>query len=237
MLQEALRRAARSGPEPGRLLPGRLRWLATALLAACAAVTAGLGLAFAGDQRPDGLDSALDRPFLSVLHDAPTLITRVSAIGNEAPTFAATALLVLACLVTRRWSGAVLAAVSQPAASVLTEYLLKPLVGRTDDGGLSFPSGHATGMFALAGVCLVLLARPPGGRVPGWVRAVLAVLAVVLASAVSLAMVARGFHYVTDAVAGAAVGLGVVLAVALSLDLVTARVRRAPASPPVPVTR
>jgi membrane-associated phospholipid phosphatase len=79
-------------------------------------------------------------------------------------------------------------------------------------------------------VCLVLLARPPGGRVPGSVRTVLAVLALLLASAVSLAMVARGFHYVTDAVAGAAVGLGVVLACALSLDLVTSRVRRGPAA-------
>jgi membrane-associated phospholipid phosphatase len=231
MLPEALRRVVRRGPPPDQLLPGQLHRLAIGLLAGCVAVTAGLGLAFARDHQPDGLDAAADRSITGVLHEAPRLITWVSEIGNEAPTFAAAALLVLACLAARRWSGAVLAAASPLAASVLTEYLLKPLIGRTDQAGLSFPSGHATGMFALAGVCLVLLAHPPGGRVPGPVRAALAVLTVLLASAVSLAMVARGFHYLTDAVAGAAVGLGVAVAGALILDLATSRMRPVAASP------
>jgi hypothetical protein len=48
-----------------------------------------------------------------------------------------TSVLVLACLVTRRWRGAVLAAVAVPAAAGLAELVLKPLVGRTLMGALS----------------------------------------------------------------------------------------------------
>jgi undecaprenyl-diphosphatase len=108
--------------------------------------------------------------------------------------------------------------VAVPAASALTEFALKPLVDRTLHGNLTLPSGHATGMFALAATCAVLLLDPPGRRVPAAVRLLLACLALLAATTVSLAMVARGVHYFTDAVAGAAVGTGVVLACALILD-------------------
>ena len=43
--------------------------------------------------------------------------------------------------------------------------------------------------------------------------------AVVLACVVSTAMIALGFHYFTDTIAGAAVGAGTVVATALVLDL------------------
>ena len=55
-----------------------------------------------------------------------------------------------------------------------------------------------------------------------------------LASAVAIAMVALGWHYLTDAVAGAAVGIGVVLTCTLTLDLMASRARRAPAEQPDP---
>jgi membrane-associated phospholipid phosphatase len=47
---------------------------------------------------------------------------------------------------------------------------------------------------------------------------VLASLALLAATAVAIGMVARGAHYFTDVVAGAAVGTGMVLACALILD-------------------
>ena len=112
----------------------------------------------------------------------------------------------------------VLAAVATPVAVVLSEYVLKPLVGRTLGGLLSLPSGHATSSFALAGTCALLLLDPPGHRLPGAVRLVLASLALLAATAVAIGMVARGAHYFTDVVAGAAVGTGMVLACALILD-------------------
>ena len=125
-----------------------------------------------------------------------------------------------------------LAAVAVPAATGLTEYVLKPYVG--EPIGQSFPSGHATCMFALAVICAVLLVDPPRRQLPGAVRLLLVVMALLLAVAVAAAMVAIGAHNFTDAVGGAAVGTAVVLACALTLDLVTSRRPREPAVPPLP---
>jgi len=111
-----------------------------------------------------------------------------------------------------------------PVATGLTEYVLKPFVGRVIEH--SFPSGHATGMFALATICAILLVDPPRRHVPGAVRLLLVLAALMLAAAVAAAMVAIGAHRFTDAAAGAAVGTGIVLACALSLDLVITRARQ-----------
>jgi membrane-associated phospholipid phosphatase len=215
-------------------LPGPLRWSALALLAACVAVTAGLGAHFAGRERPGWLDSAVDPRIRAGLSRFPELLDRLPTLGDLMPVTLMTAALVLACLATRRWRGALLAAAAAPAASTLTEYVLKPLIGRTHEDSLSFPSGHATGMFALAAVCAVLLLDPPGRRLPWAFRLLFALAALLLAAAVAVAMVAIGAHYFTDIVAGAAVGTGVVLACALTLDALATRLRREPAAPPSP---
>jgi membrane-associated phospholipid phosphatase len=116
-----------------------------------------------------------------------------------------------------------------PARRCLTEYVLKPRVG-TAMLGQSFPSGHATCMFALAAGWAIFLLDPflrdPGRyRVPGVLRLVLALLGLLLAAAVAAAMIAIGAHTLTDVIAGTAVGTGVVLACALSLDLAVSRAR------------
>ena len=69
---------------------------------------------------------------------------------------------------------------------------------------------------------------------PGGVRLLLVLMAVLLAAAVAAAMVAIGAHTFTDAVGGAAVGTGVVLACALTLDALGSLLRREPAAPPPP---
>jgi membrane-associated phospholipid phosphatase len=201
-----------------RLLPVSLRLPAATLLAGCVIVTVLLGIAFAGQRHAGRLDTAIDTPVKSALDGFPRLLNVLDITGTLIPVTLLTLALVLACAVTRRWSAAVLAAVATPAASALTEGALKPLVDRTMGGALSFPSGHATSMFALAGTCAVLLVDPPGHRITGAVRLVLASLALLAATAVAIAMVARGSHYFTDAVAGTAVGTGTVLACALILD-------------------
>ena len=129
-----------------------------------------------------------------------------------------TAALALACLATRRWRGALLVLIAAPAAEVITEYLLKPLVGRFLHGNLVYPSGHTTGVFVLATVVAVLLTGPLRPPVPRKVRLVLVVAAYLLASATATAMIAMGFHYFTDTVGGAAVATGTVLSTALTID-------------------
>jgi len=200
------------------LLPRPLRLPAAVLLAVCVAVTVLLAIGFAGHTQPSRLDAAVDPALQDSLGRVIVLLNVVDVAGTLIPVSLMTLALTVACLVTRRWSGAVLALVATPAASAGTEYVLKPLVDRTLRGYLSFPSGHATAMFALAATCAVLLLDPPGHRVSGAIRLLLASLALLAATTVALGMVARLSHYFTDAVAGAAVGTGVVLACALTLD-------------------
>jgi membrane-associated phospholipid phosphatase len=79
-------------------------------------------------------------------------------------------------------------------------------------------------LFALAATCTVLLAGPARPRLPGVVRLLLVLGAALIAAAVATAMVALGYHYFTDTVAGTAVAIGMVLLTALLID----RAARAP---------
>ena len=209
-------RAARPGPGPRLLLPAPLRWPAAALLAASVVLTAALGVRVAGYRLPEWLDAAFDPRIRARLIRFPTLLNWLSDLGTLKPVATMTLALALACAATRRWSGVLLTA-AVPAASGLTEYVLKPTVGEAI--GQSFPSGHATSMFALAATCAVLLAAPPRRPVPGGLRLLLVLAALLLAVAVAAAMVAIGAHDFTDAAAGAATGTAVVLVGALTLDL------------------
>ena len=207
----------RAAPRP--LLPPALRRTAALVVAGCAAVTASLAMAFAGQARPDGLDAAVDAHVRSGLGQYQEQLRVLAKLGGQVPFALLTAALILACLAVRRRRGAALACLAVPGAVALTEFVLKPLVGRTIHGAyLCFPSGHATASFALATTCAVLLARPARRRLPGAVRLLLVLSAAVVAAAVATAMVALGHHYFTDAVAGTAVGLGMVLLTALLID-------------------
>jgi membrane-associated phospholipid phosphatase len=218
-------RVSRCGPVPQELLPRWFRLPAAMLLGACVAVTAALAVRFAGRGQQGWLNSALDPRIQAELNRFPVLLSWLPDLGTLIPVALITLALVVACVATRRWSGAVLAAVAVPAAIGLTEYVLKPFVGRIIEQG--FPSGHATSMFALATICAVLLVDPPRRHVPVAVRLLLMVAVLMLAAAVSAAMVAIGAHHFTDAAGGAAVGTGLVLAVTLMLDLVISRVWQA----------
>ena len=217
-------------PGPRPLLPGSLRAAAVALLAAC--VAAVLAAFAAGRGNPGRLDAALDPGFQTWLGRFPTLLQWLPRLGGLKEVALMTLALALACVATRSWSGAVLAIVAVPGAVGLTEYVLKPYVGTVINQ--AFPSGHATSSFALAAVFAVMLADPAYRRVPRTLRLLLILMALLLAAAVAAAMIAIGAHTFTDAVAGAAVGTGVVLACALTLDLAVRQARRAPAERPDP---
>ena len=215
MRSQAGRRRPRAA---GPLLPAAIRPLAVALLAVCVAVTALLGLWLMHQSQASGLDSVIDWGLRVNLYRQHAILIRIGELADPRQTTEITVALVLACLVTRRWRGALLAAVAIPSAGTLTEYLLKPLFDRTAQGHLEFPSGHSTGAFAMAAVCVVLLLGPLRPPLPDTLREFLAVAVALTAVGVAVAVVALDFHYFTDSVAGAAVGTGVVLATALLLD-------------------
>jgi membrane-associated phospholipid phosphatase len=216
-----------------QLVPGSLRRPAVALLAACVAVTVAAGIRLAGYGLPGWLDAAFDPRIQARMGRYPVLLNWLPHLGGQKFVAAMTLALILACAVIRQSRGAVLVVAAVPIAIGLTEYVLKPSVG--DAIGQAFPSGHATSSFALAAIFAVLLASPPCRRVPVGVRLLLALVAILLAAAVAAVMVANGAHHFTDAVAGAAVGTGVVLACALTLDALGSLLQREPAAPPRPV--
>ena len=226
---------------PRPLLPPALCLPAAVLITGCAVVTASLALAFAGQGRADALDAAVDRTIRDSIGGHPGPLHLLADLGGQEMVTITTVALVVACLVARRWRGAALAGLAVPAASALTESVLKPFIDRTIGGSPgypSFPSGHATAMFALATTCTVLLAGPSRPRLPGVLRLLLGLGALLIAAAVGIAMVSLGYHYFTDIVAGTAVGIGMVLLTALLIDwaadsLRARRARRRAGGPPV----
>jgi membrane-associated phospholipid phosphatase len=179
-----------------------------------------LGMVFAHQTTADRLDHAIDSPIVTWLAGHQDLAGGFAAPGSLLPAVALSAAVVLACLLTGRINGAVLAAAAVPAAVGLNDGLLKHLVDRTYLGVLSYPSGHTATMFALAATVTVLLI-PPSPAKAGPLRLLIPVAACVLGSVVAVGVIGLRWHYFTDTVAGAAVGIGTVCALALVLDLPT----------------
>ena len=214
------------------LVPGSLRRPAAALLAACVAVLAATAARVPGFGLPAWLDATFDPRLSAHLGRFPVVLNWLPHLGGQKLVAAMTLALALACAIASRWRGLGLVVAAVPIAVGLTEYVLKPSVGEAI--GQAYPSGHATGTFALATIFAVLLASPPFRRVPGGVRRLLVIVAFLLATAVAVVMVAKGAHTFTDAVGGAAVGTGVVLACAFTLDALGSLRLREPAAPPPP---
>ena len=149
-----------------------------------------------GHGQPGSLDSAIDPAIMNDWHHS-ALGHGLSQLGALGPVALMALALVVACIATRRWSGAVLAVVAAPAATGLTEYVLRPYVG--GPLGQGSPSGHVTSMFALAAICAVLLADPPRRRVRLAVWSLLVFMALALATAVAVTVMASGAHTFTDA--------------------------------------
>ncbi len=217
-------------PRRGLLLPPALRRPAALVLAGCLAVTALLALTVSHQARPDALDAAVDARIRAGLGGYQGPLHLVAGLGGQVPVTLMVMALAVACLAARWWRGAALACLAVPAAVLLTEAVLKPLIGRSLEGYQSFPSGHATALFGLAATCAVLLANPPRPRLPRPVRRLLVLGAALVAATVAVAVVVLHYHYFTDTVAGTAVGIGMVLLTALILDragpVATSRARR-----------
>jgi membrane-associated phospholipid phosphatase len=226
--------SAASPPSARPLLPAGIRPAAVVLVAACGAIVALLGALFYHQTLPDRLDRIIDKHLYASLGAHRAVLDFLIPLGIGLPVTVAAAVMILACLGTRRWRGAVLVAVAVPAAGALTDFLLKPLVGRTILGWLSFPSGHATGAFSIAAAFAVLLINPARPQLPVALRRLLAIFVYLVAVSVAIAVTAKRMHYFTDTVGGAAVGIGTVLATALIVDRLSLWLRRRQHIPDAP---
>ena len=93
--------------------------------------TALLGAWLGHGTHTDRVDTVIDARVQASLAGHPQLLEGLAWLGDQPAIIGMTAVLVLVCLLRRRYRGAALAAISVPAAAVITERLLKPLVGRT----------------------------------------------------------------------------------------------------------
>jgi membrane-associated phospholipid phosphatase len=222
------RRVTVSRP-PRPLLAASTRLAAAVVIVACVAVVAALGIRYAGHTRAGPFDTSVDHWIRGRLGRTSPIFTALTWLGDPGPVTLITALIALGCARARWWRGVALAVLTVPAASVVTEVILKPIISRGIDGLHSMPSGHTTAAFSMATVGAVLLAGPPGQARAALSRRtarLLTLAAYVLAAAVAVAMVAQGFHYFTDTIAGMGVGVGTVLLGALLIDAVAGRLAR-----------
>ena len=205
--------------------PSGRAW-ASGVLAGCAILVGLLGVLFAGQTRADGFDGAVDASFIAFFAGHRDLLPWLAKPGTPMPAIVISAVIAAGCLIAGRLNGAVLALTAVPAADGLTDGLLKPVFHRTYLGGIVFPSGHTTAAVALAATLAVLLLVPPQRSSTRVARVLLVAIFCVTAALVATAVIALRWHYLTDTVAGAAVGVGAVCALALILDLVWDRAGR-----------
>jgi membrane-associated phospholipid phosphatase len=201
------------------LLAASFRRWAGALLACCAILVAVLGVLFGRQAQADWLDRAIDAPIIAWFGGHPGLALQLASPGSLIPAVVLSATIVIACLLVGRLNGAVLGLVAVPVAVGLDERLFKPLFDRTYLGNLVYPSGHTTAMFAVAATVAVLLLIPPQPGKAHVLHVAIPAAICVLGCIVATAVVGLRWHYFTDTVAGAAVGIGTVCGLALILDL------------------
>jgi membrane-associated phospholipid phosphatase len=190
---------------------GSCREIAAASVLLVATAIGGVCLAHGTD--PSSLDtwfpSFIGSGHRSLLTDVTWLrypvVIVVGALVIAAVAFPRDRIRALACLL------------GPPLALVTSELVVKPWVGRTLGGGLSYPSGSTVGASAL-GMALVL-------AVPARRRTIAVVAATAYALWMAIAVISLQWHYPTDAVAGLAYGTAVVLLLDGGAWLVVDRIR------------
>ncbi len=207
-------------PRPQRvqpLIPDGARRPAAITAACCLLLVAVLAVLAAHKSSGNAVDRPIDSWLVGHLAAHDGAMFDITRLGDRPEVTAFTAVIVLACLAARRVNGAVLAVISVVVAVGLTEYVLKPLVHETLGSSLTYPSGHMSVVVALIGVVGVLMLAPQ--RPQPRVRRLIMLGLVLVGCIVAVALIAIQFHYFTDTIAGAAVGVGVVLATAFLLDM------------------
>jgi membrane-associated phospholipid phosphatase len=172
---------------------------------AAAAVTAALGAYFSLRPGPNAIDRLGFA--LSPASTHSTFFRAVTWLGTVPALVlgSVSAALVARCTGRRdRWRS-LACLVGPPAAAVVNQFVIKPLVGRSYMGELSFASGSVT---VIAGVSTAWVLA-----VPRRFRPAVAALGSLAVATMIIAVVVLRWHYPTDALAGAALGSGVVLMV------------------------
>lgn len=191
-------------PRPVLRAPRSGRELLTVVGLVAVLVVAALGLALHGQRGDTQVDLLLGTPVIELFAGHRSLVVALAELGGPETIAPLGLLLALVLAVRRRWADAA-AAVLAPAVAGTVQLVLKPLVDRPLGGQPAWPSGHASGTWALATVAVVLLLCD--GRASSRRRRWLAGGVVVLAVVNAVGLVGAQYHFVTDVIGGAAVGI------------------------------
>ncbi|MEO6998687.1 MAG: phosphatase PAP2 family protein [Terracoccus sp.] len=169
--------------------------------------------------------TAVDRPVLDAMVSArnPTLDSAMTAFTNIGGPIGmpllATAVVVVIALRRRRWTPVVVTVIAAAGSLVMT-VVGKDLVGRARppaslavpplEVSPSFPSGHALNATVLTTIVVYLLLIETTAV---WQRVVSVVAGLMFVVAMGLSRVYLGHHWLTDVVAGWAIGFAWALAV------------------------
>lgn len=213
------------------LVADRARGPAIAVIVSACAVVAVLSIRYADQHTAGRLDLLLDGYIRRrILRDDPLVVALVG-LGSPAQAAYLVAAVAGVGAVARRWSSVLLTVGGTFTAVVISEVILKPLVGRLSYGHLSFPSGHSTAVtsVAVASVIMLSTARRPRSIA---LRLAASLAAVAVAASVAVALVAEHAHYATDTIAGCGVAVATMPTLALVLDSCAARLRSRHCPPP-----
>lgn len=182
-------------------------------------VVAVLAIRYAGEAAASPLDLRAQLAVATLLPEAGTGALLIDFVGDPRATAVLAALLAVACLALGRR----LVAVVGPTLTGVATTVLKPVIGRTINGGfLSYPSGHTAAATALAlvvtllavdllravrlsGVLLILAGAGTAGALMAW------------------SQVALNAHYPTDAIGGFCAAMALVPGTALLVDRLAGR--------------
>jgi membrane-associated phospholipid phosphatase len=196
------------------LIPLRLRRPAVFVALGCWVLAALLGAWYAGDHQPGRFDNAVADVVHGVVGEQGMFARFLTGPTHPIVVYPVIALVIGIAVFQRWWERAVLAVAAPGVCVVLTELLFKPLVDRTDNGVLSYPSGHTvSAVAALTVAALVVSVDWPAAY-----RVAIMGLLLVVSFVLAVGLVGMDYHYATDTVGGFLVALGVTLPLTLATD-------------------
>ena len=198
------------------LLPSRRRPLVVPVVLLGVLLVGVLSVRYSGDGKAGRIDHTL-AGLVPMHHGVLAVVGEALAdLGDPVPVAVLLALLAAAGWWWRGGRGLAFVALAPGAAMVTTSLVLKPMVQRTRDGSLAFPSGHTTAVASIAATAAILVLATPAlaVRTRRLVVGGLALLVVV----VGICLVGRGYHYPTDVLGALGVVAAVVPPAALVVD-------------------
>jgi membrane-associated phospholipid phosphatase len=191
---------------------------------ACWVLAALVGAWYAGDHQPGRLDNTIADVVHRVVGEQGMFARFLTGPTHPIVVYPVIALVIGIAVFQRWWERAVLAVAAPGACVVLTELLFKPLVGRTDQGVLSYPSGHTVSAVAALTVAALVVSVDW----PAVYRVAIMILLLVVSFVLAVGLVGMDYHYATDTVGGFLVALGVTLPLTVATDRFSERRQAAP---------